>query len=229
MKSSKYRWYSSNIPLDVEALYQKLNERRYSGSGRGFELIDYAKNRVLAKFIEKRVQNEVVIDPYGEESTFKSIQYIVFTAEFVVLGGGVVLVRIANPPRSIKGFLNLLDEMVDGRVVMSVVSIDIIAFYQFIQRLKNVRQLKVTKAVVCNIPFNRNTSAKIELTSSSNAIEEFREKYRSENFSLAKIALTSRISGEDAFVEVSQNGSIVCSEQFLDVVDNYVGASLRAS
>lgn len=218
----KFRWYSTKLKSDFDTFYQLLLKRPYSGSGRGFEIIDFTTSKIVVKYIEKQMTRASVLDPYGDETTYDIVNFVVFNVEFNFSKRNPVLIKMIDPPRSTNGFFDALNEMVLEPIGLSSIKFNLEYFYQYISQLERIADIRVTSLHVSNIPFNKNTFAKMELNSSTNAFIEFKEKYKSNNYQISKISLRCRYAKEDIFWEGTSSGLVICSPILGVIIEKYI-------
>jgi hypothetical protein len=222
MQSCVFRWYLTSLAIEIDALYDLLLRKRYSGSGCGFEINEYSKKRISLKFIERIEIKEVVLDPSGDESVYSLVRFVVFEVDFFHDKGIKIVMKVKNPPRSMASFLDALRETTQFRVHISPIIVNVEDVYRSVIKNTGVTQVVVKKAILRDIPFNRHTSAKIELTSSANAFDEFKEKYKSDNYTLSRMFISARISGKDEFLDVSRSGIVKGSDGILHLAEKYL-------
>ncbi len=222
----KIRWYNTKLKSDFETFYQLIINRPYSGIGRGFEIIDFTTSRILAKYIEKQVTRASVLDPYGDETTYDIVNFVVFNVEFNFSKRNPLLIKMIDPPRSTSGFFDVLNEMILEPLGIDPIKINLEDFYQYISHLERIADIRVTSLHVSKIPFNKNTFAKMELNSSTNAFLEFKEKYKSSSYQISKMSLKFRHAKEDVFWEGTSSGLMSCSPILSSIIERYISKSV---
>lgn len=222
----KLRWYSTKLKSDFDSFYQSILNRPYSGSGRGFEIIDFTTSKIFAKYIEKQVTRASVLDPYGDETTYDIVNFVVFNVAFNFSKRNPLLIKMIDPPRSTSGFFDTLNEIFLEPLGIESIKLNLEEFYQHISHLQRITDVKVTSLHVSKIPFNKNTFAKMELSSSTNAFLEFKEKYRSNSYQISKISMRCRHTKEEVFWEGTSSGLVNCSSALSDIIEKYISQSV---
>ena len=220
---NRYRWYKLNFKLQFRDVVDRIKESPYSdGNAIGFNLVELTKSRLSAKYIEQQLIVEELLHPFGEIEEVTRVNYIIFKFDLIYLHDGLMIMKMIDPPNSLKGFLGKLNEIFNSDFSISKMTFKIDLFYDNIKANNSIDRYTVSKLFINSIPFSNNTIAKIQLLSKGNAYEEVREKYKRKNYELGKIKIDARINGVTEFIEVSSAGTILYSNGLNNIVETYV-------
>jgi hypothetical protein len=215
MTTLKTKWFKIRLPLNLKETHKALLENHYKTGGKsGFEIIEYTDSLLRAKFIEKIVSQEIVIDPFGNEGLLESVRYLIFEFSIISLYENDYLIKILFPPRSMKSFINIIYDIFGFGFFIQPVSFDLKIFLIAIEKNLNPTQLKVIKVNASGLVLTETSSAKLEIKSSKHAYHDLLEKFNCDNFTIDNMRISLRIDGVDGFIEVSKAGSICFSDRY---------------
>jgi len=223
MKTSRLRWLVAEYDLSLSGFASALNEIQY-GNKRpiGFELIDVKKNMFLARFIQRENKVEEIINPLGKIEKYESTRYIVFDFKVTRLTKGKALIRVIDPPASLKSFIMLISDICDKKLSIEKVELDLVLFYRKIKTIDSVIRYDFIGLQASGIQFGKTSIAKMELASSSNVFDDFLAKYKNKKYKLEKIKFKARVNSSDELVELSSSGLAKCTKGIESVLENYV-------
>jgi hypothetical protein len=233
MKTNRVRWFQARIPCAFEDVYQQFKSNQYTHEfGSGFEVLDYGSRALSARYMEKIIEKSVLINPFGEEEVVETVLYCVVEFKVVSIDKGRFIFKVVNAPKSIKRFVDKLYTLFAFGFVIDQMKFNVARFYDhFVEELKPNRLL-IKKAKVSGVPLGDKSTARMEITSLSNAYEEFMLAYKDSKYHLDKICMSLRLSGCDALVEVSSSGAMrypACIETDIDefVISNATAICLN--
>ncbi|HCK2569182.1 TPA: hypothetical protein NY587_005193, partial [Escherichia coli] len=103
----KTKWFTANFPAGLDSLYQSIINTPFdSDKGWGFSINSYEENAISSRYIEKVEVNEIIVDPYGNETQYTQLKYIQFNFWLYTTKGKNFILIIESPPRSIKNFIS---------------------------------------------------------------------------------------------------------------------------
>jgi len=223
MKTSRLRWFIAEFDLSISGLASALNEVQYGiKKPVGFEIIDIKKNIILAKFIQRETKVEEIINPLGKVEKYESTRYIVFDFKVTRLAKGKALIRVINPPASLKSFVMLISDICDNKLSIEKVELDLVSFYKKIENIDSIIRYDFIGLQASGIQFGKTSIAKMEIVSSSNVFEEFLYKYNNKKYKLDKIKFKARVNSGDELAELSSSGSAKCTKGIESVLEKYV-------
>lgn len=220
----KTKWFNANFPCGLDSLYKAIINTPFdSDKGWGFSINSYEDNTISSKYIERVELNEIIIDPYGNETEFNHFKYIQFKFWFCKTQKNKFILVIESPPRSIKSFISNIIKTTQADFNVSCINIRVDDFIQFIT--PHFERVKVHKAKLKDLTFSKTTSGILELESSSDAIEEINNIFKNAKFTIDKVKLNVKTFSGFETLEVNTNGSINFSEdmfkEIFSTVENF--------
>ncbi|MDT8624141.1 hypothetical protein RRW91_13755 [Klebsiella grimontii] len=220
----KTKWFNANFPCGLDSLYKAIINTPFdSDKGWGFSINSYEENTISSKYIERVELNEIIIDPYGNETEFNHFKYIQFKFWFCKTQKNNFILVIESPPRSIKSFISNIIKTTQADFNVSCINIRIDDFIQCIT--PHFERVKVHKAKLKDLTFSKTTSGTLELESSSDAIEEINNIFKNAKFTIDKVKLNVKTFSGFETLEVNTNGSINFSEdmfkEIFSTVENF--------
>lgn len=213
----KTKWFTANFPAGLDSLYQSIINTPFdSDKGWGFSINSYEENAISSRYIEKVEVNEIIVDPYGNETQYTQLKYIQFNFWLYTTKGKNFILIIESPPRSIKNFISNIIKSTHSNFNVSNLNIKIEDFIYFLT--PHFEKIQVHKAKLKDLTFSKHTSGILELESSSDALMEIRNIFKNANFTIDKVKLNVKdVTGYES-LEINTNGSISLSEQIFDKV-----------
>ncbi|ECV4394108.1 hypothetical protein DMI89_24845, partial [Salmonella enterica subsp. enterica serovar Typhimurium] len=208
----KTKWFTANFPAGLDGLYQSIINTPFdSDKGWGFSINSYEENAISSRYIEKVEINEIIVDPYGNETQYTQLKYIQFNFWLYTTKGKNFILIIESPPRSIKNFISNIIKSTHSDFNVSNLNIKIEDFIYFLT--PHFEKIQVHKAKLKDLTFSKHTSGILELESSSDALMEIRNIFKNANFTIDKVKLNVKdVTGYES-LEINTNGSISLSEQ----------------
>ncbi|EPU0525020.1 hypothetical protein ACVUBC_002453 [Escherichia coli] len=213
----KTKWFTANFPAGLDSLYQSIINTPFdSDKGWGFSINSYEENAISSRYIEKVEVNEIIVDPYGNETQYTQLKYIQFNFWLYTTKGKNFILIIESPPRSINNFISNIIKSTHSDFNVSNLNIKIEDFIYFLT--PHFEKIQVHKAKLKDLTFSKHTSGILELESSSDALMEIRNIFKNANFTIDKVKLNVKdVTGYES-LEINTNGSISLSEQIFDKV-----------
>ena len=213
----KTKWFTANFPAGLDSLYQSIINTPFdSDKDWGFSINSYEENAISSRYIEKVEVNEIIVDPYGNETQYTQLKYIQFNFWLYTTKGKNFILIIESPPRSIKNFISNIIKSTHSDFNVSNLNIKIEDFIYFLT--PHFEKIQVHKAKLKDLTFSKHTSGILELESSSDALMEIRNIFKNANFTIDKVKLNVKdVTGYES-LEINTNGSISLSEQIFDKV-----------
>lgn len=208
----KTKWFTANFPCGIDGLYETIINTPFdSDKGWGFSIISYEGNFISSNYIEKIELNEIIIDPYGNETEFNHFKYIQFKFWFCKTQKNNFILVLESPPRSIKSFISNIIKATQSDFNVSYLNIRIDEFIQLLTPYFD--KVQVHKAKLKDLTFSKTTSGILELESSSDAIEEMKNIFKNAKFTIDKVKLNIKTCNNFESLEVNTNGSISFPEE----------------
>ncbi len=165
----KTKWLKVKIPIELTKFIDILNENQYRlESKNGFELIDFNKTELHAKFIEKVISKEVIIDPFGNSNEIEITRYLIINFSIYKINSNSYFLIVESPPRSLKCLTDKLYKIIGFGIFFSNLEINIIYFIKNIQEKYGFSSTKINSLKIGNIYLSKKTTGVIDLNPPSN-------------------------------------------------------------
>ncbi|MEZ8649544.1 hypothetical protein AB6D92_11245 [Vibrio splendidus] len=213
------KWNLLNIKVSISELVEQLVVSSFKDDAPyGFEVITFDNSQLVARYHEEYEHIDSYFDPLGKEEIVRSVRYKFVNVRFRFLGDGKYLVQLENLPRtSISLFMNLKIAL-ETDISVSDVKFDIESLLETISTNEDVRQFKVKQASFSSIYLNEKSRAKLEITSTKNALVEFRNSFDYKKYAIDKVKCDFRLNGESLYLELRRSGVISHSKSLVDLL-----------
>lgn len=172
----RLKWLELFTDYTTANLAQLLSEHRFSESSLfGFELIDVARQKIVARFVQQETITETSQDPFGEHVATTYVRYTRFDFRILKNSSRHVLC-IHSPPRSLRNFLSALNRALNGDCAVGELSVDICAFIKLARINLSSKGVKVIQAVYFDVPLTNESTCKVQIASERDAISDFEAK-----------------------------------------------------
>jgi hypothetical protein len=223
MIQSRQKWFNIEGNLTFASLIDKLNSFPYKEDNQiGFDVLEIQTKRIFARYIECQKITEELHHPFGEIETVSSIKYVIFHFETIPLEKHSFLIKVVNPPVSLKGFVKALSILFQGDFSISKVRIDVEDFFNYLIKSNSGGRHSVEKLLVSSIPFGEKTVAAISLKSTDNAYKEFKKRHTGDKYKIEKISIMLRFNAEWESIKISSSGLIICTSNLNYLVEKYI-------
>jgi hypothetical protein len=204
-------------------MINKLNSVPYNeGTNIGFDVLEIKPKRLFSRYIERQIIIEELHHPFGDVEKINLVKYIIFQFEVIHLNNDFFLIKIINPPQSLRNFVKTLSGLFHGDFFISRVGIDVEDCFNSLLQSNCISRFSVEKLIASSISFGEKTIASINLRSTDNAYKEFKKRYSNTKYKLDKIMMTLRFNDEWGFIEISSSGLISCTSGLDTLVEKYI-------
>lgn len=223
MIQNRQNWFNVRCNLPFRSMINKLNSTPYNeGTNIGFDVLEINPKRLFSRYIERQVVIEELRHPFGDVEKINLVRYIIFQFEVIHIKSDFFLIKIINPPQSLKNFVNTLSELFHGDFFISRVGIDVEDCFNVLLQSGRISRFSVEKLMASCISFGEKTIASINLRSTDNAYKEFKKRYNNTKSKLDKLMMTLRFNDEWESIEISSSGLIICTAGLDKLVEKYI-------
>lgn len=180
-----------------------------SGNGLGCSLLNikYDDTSFLSTFYQEVKRHEKTVDLNGDENIFTFNYYIHQNFSFHFIKSRIFLI-IQEPNKYSKNLIDFLSSIFKLKLSFKTKKIDL---NNFIQKAEKLPQFQILKARFNEISLSKNSKASLEVTSSNNALIDFKNVFGNIYYDLARIKVT--FFDENTYhLELSKNGLIFFSK-----------------
>ena len=223
MIQSRQKWFNIEGNISFTSLIERFNSFPYKEDKQiGFDVLEIQPKKIFARYIECQKITEELHHPFGGIETVSSIKYVIFQFETIPLNKHNFLIKVINPPISLKGFVKALSILFQGDFFMSKIRIDVEDFFSYLIKSNSVGRYTVEKLLVSSIPFGEKTVAAISLKSTDNAYKEFKKRHIDNQYKIEKISIMLRFNAEWQRIKISSFGLIICTSSLNNLVEKYI-------
>lgn len=215
MAKNKWLRISTKFTLsEISSLLAGAEFRR--GGSEGVDLTEVDDDFIKARFIEEILDTEIYINPFGEEIRYEIRRYS--TVAFVVFpqGGDRFLLRVDNPPRSIKNLVAFLSGLLGFGFSISPLSIEILPFIEGIKNRYQAWKFRISKIRVGSLHLADSTIARIEVASKYDAYNDLAKSIKLDGGVIEKVSLTVEHSDFGGIIEFSTSGSMCGEDELIE-------------
>jgi hypothetical protein len=171
----RIKWLEVLSEVSLRVVAQRLGDREFRRNGAliGFDLQDVSTDRICARYIREEHVRELDIDPYGSEFDRTYIRYFVFGFSLSKAGERLLL-RVESPPRSLREFVSELTQVFNHDLAIQEIDVDLGEFTKRFKASGMVSRIKTRSAVFSNVPLTESSHGRIVVTSSDDAVKDFR-------------------------------------------------------
>lgn len=211
------KWLALSLAKSTSEIPGLLNTHKYlRGRATGFELTDVQKNRVQGRFIEEIISNEIIIDPFGDEILNSVRRYSIFDFQISPLRKHQFVVRINNPPRSLRNFIAALSETFGFGFAIEQLDIDILAMIRHLRKASDTKHLAIVRVRMAQVPLSNSSLAKVEVVSNGDAYQDLQKYMDVKQAILERATVELTEGGITNQIELVSTGVISGETEVLD-------------
>lgn len=214
---TRSKWLALTVEAPILKIAELLNDHQFKrGCTVGFELVELKKDSIRGKFIEEIIDNETIIDPFGEKTLNSVRRYSIFDFLVLPLEKNRFLLRINNPPRSLKNFISILSDVLDFGFYVEPLEVDILAMIQHIKFINSAKDWSIKKIRMSQVRLSESSIAKIEVTSEGDAYQDLRDHMNVKNALLERVTIEYKEANTTSEIELTSKGLISCDISMLE-------------
>ncbi|HIF9364991.1 TPA: hypothetical protein ACX6SR_000125 [Photobacterium damselae] len=215
MALQRVRWNKVKLNYSLNEISNILNRNKYNEvRGYGFTEIRVDSGILNAVYSELNKRVVEIEDPFGNIVTdeVNDYNYIYFSLQNITMNS--YLMSIFTPPKSLKSFVNNLQEVFNFSFYISSVDFNLIDYIETIKNNCLVNEFYVYKLKASSIVVNENSKAILELTSKYNALVDINTILLDKKYILERIKARAFMNGEKVCFEISKSGAFLSDEEF---------------
>ncbi|MGR5078840.1 hypothetical protein [Photobacterium swingsii] len=214
------KWYKLRADLSLVDIASKLNVHQYKQDDPfGFDVINNSDKSITIRYSERYFHTESFLNVYGDVVIDESVRYKVVTFNMIPISDGFFLIHMENTPRSSLELFSNFETVIESAISVSTVLFNVMNLLEMIRERSDVRQFKIKKAVFSGITLTPKSRAKIEVTSTGDALIDFNKKHKSEAFIIDKLNCHFRLDSKDLTLELRKTGVISHSKQLTSILN----------
>lgn len=220
----KTKWVEFSVRKNQGQIISAFSERQFSKTTPvGFDLLEIFPNRIYGKFIQEIIDTDEFVDPFGNEVKNVSRRYITIDFNIFSIAENKFLLRVDDPPRSLKTLISLMSETLGQEFSIKIISVDILKFLLFLSKNLNRPKISIKKVYLNDVKIKDLSLAKISVTSEFDAYQDICETIDLYGSSFERALLKIDVPGEQVYdIEVSSGGVIIGHDMFFSIYNNLV-------
>lgn len=136
---TRYRWYQAEWPTTIRTLAKRIKAKAFNDNASEGFVIDRVRDDFLeARYVERLVYTDHVLDPFGRELTFERVEFR--QVSFRVSAGWPGL-ELVDAPRSSQSLVSQLSEATDFTVAIVPLSVDVLKWAHALQEEMGITAL----------------------------------------------------------------------------------------
>lgn len=208
---TRLKWVEISTSFPLKSVPSLLQEKKYIPEINfcGFELLEISRSAVTAKFIQEFKLSDVQIDPFGKEVSSTITRYS--TTIFTILEiNGRKLMRIAQPPRTLRDLVLNISSALDGDFFAQEIRIDVIKFLDYFKGKVQLGHARVRSALFVDVPLTESSTGRVLVDSSRDAIFDFNKCLKGGRLDKVTLELVNEFGISP--LEITYRGSLVHDE-----------------
>ena len=212
----RIKWLSANISDKlITNLKRKMLEFDYNDGSDGFRLESTEFGKLIGKYIIKKVEENTALDPFGNEYSYKTIQYDIYR---FIIRNSTPQITLIDPPRAVNFFLNKLSNLTNHEIVISQIDLDINMWLLGV--CKEHRNMKVIKFISSGIMLSNTITGKIILSGTEDVRFHINRLTDKKDIVADKVRI--KLEDNSIEIEMSRNGAASLFGKYIDnsIVDS---------
>lgn len=216
---TRIRFIVARLEASIDSIADTFNNTPYTEKrGIGISSRNLGSTSLSATFIEKRIVIEEIKYPTGDVEQAERIKYVYIDFEIIPYRGSYYLIKIGNPPASLKSFIAHIGELFPSLSIEKY-KFDLKKFYKTIKGNKILLFCKATSLKASSVPFSEKSVARIEVISENDAYQELKKIYGEKAYSLDRLIFSlSSPEGESELTVASTGAACFDNDTHKDVL-----------
>ncbi|MFQ6249957.1 hypothetical protein [Yersinia enterocolitica] len=221
MTTLRCKWVKMEFSASLDDVSNALYRNRFVETAKvGYDIVSLNHDILDAIYIEKITLNEKIVYPNGEENFLEYERYSYIKFSLRKIKSNIYILKIEDAPKSLGGFFNSFKSALGISLSIEAIKIDILYLVKIIMKNNDFSQVKISQVKVSGIKINNESSAKIEVNSISNALDDFQIKYKNKDFLLDSAKVLFKYDRHQVVIELKKSGVTVNSPKVLYVIEN---------
>ncbi|WP_367351797.1 hypothetical protein [Achromobacter animicus] len=230
MATAKTKWIELNADLGMRAIAARLSKAPFTlHNSLGFELLEARGKRLEARYIERFVQHESVVDPFGHVQQVETVRYTIFRFYLLVLEEGRYVMVLINAPRSVRSFVDAFSSVLNAGMSVAVSRFDVLSLMHIIRSAPGIGNLTVRKIKASGPILDGQASVRLELQSRGNASDDLRKAFPKLNAVVERVCFQFFHDGAVESGELSSSGVLAISEHLVDLFVDLMAPTITSA
>lgn len=227
MKLIRCKWHIIKTEKKFSEIVSVITSNRFhAGTLMGFEIDLLEHKSVDAQYIERYEHVESIVHPDGSDEIIKSTRFNYLSFSIIKSSENIFVMRLDNTPKSTSGFYRFLQNSFPSGFSIEVIKLNIDDFLTKFKKTAPISQFKILQTKISNIMLNRYSSAKVEISSTKNALSDCADFVAGNKFTVDCVKCNFDYNEESETLEIRKTGTIILSENLLLDIQRVIMAEL---
>ncbi|MDP3457427.1 hypothetical protein [Methyloversatilis sp.] len=222
------KWLCLSTSCNHKSVTEQIRSNRYNTEeNRGFDISFRDSLKIGATFIEKTIEREIVIDPFGESTSIETTRYLSTSFHLHLLESKQdtrYALEILSPRKSIRSLIFTLSDVLRGAVVDEI-KIPLIAAFNKIKKSSPDARIRRIKA--SSIKISEKSIASIDITSIEEADNDFFRAFGESDSIIERIWVTAPFDTYPHQFELSRSGNSTVDDFYKEKASDFILSLLK--
>lgn len=214
------KFFDIQITGHIGSIFSSVSMDKYSDeNAKGFVIDKFINEKIIGRFIYKKIFDVVTKDPFGNELTNEQIIYEIFN--FIIDSRNNLLI-LYDAPKSLKLFLSSLSIASGYKITIDQFKCNLFEFYQFIA--KKSQKISLNSIEIDKLQIAGDVNVRLTITGGQD-IEKYisTATYNKKKYEVKLLKFKSLIDGLDISVIVTSSCQIKSNtERMNDAISNKI-------
>lgn len=223
MSSNRYRWYLVGASLSFPDFVRLVQDDLYlDDKDSGFDFWDLKRRSFTARYIAKRMVGVERVDPFGRVSVLEDVVFSYVEFEISLVRKGLYLLKVVNPPASLKKFMWAIGSICGDRSYVDPVRFSLDDLYEDYRRDSGFSRVSVRSLRVKNVSVSPDALGRVDLISQRDAYKELRSWLAGRKYTIDRLNIIGYEDGNEVAVQISSSGLIRCDSVHSEFFTSYI-------
>lgn len=200
---ARIRWFRANWPISLRALVAKMKTTEFNAESQDGFILERARDSLIeGQYIEKRLLEDVAVDPFGNEQRTESVDYRRVRFRIV---REFPQIQVWNTSRSLHGFVSRLAEMNNFALAIEPVIVNVEKWCEILS-LSDQWEAQFAAIQIGEIAFQDGVVGKMFLRG-ENAREVMKQLVKSLKHSVERVIVRVTVGGKAKSVQLFKDGA----------------------
>jgi len=207
---TRVRWLQTSWPYGIRTLAARLKPYAFHADAADGFLVERVRDSFLqGRHVEKVFTEEVIRDPFGNETTFSRLSYRQVEFQF---SAAYPQIELRNFPRGIQTFLTRTSQAIDFAAAFVAVQVDVFRWADSIRR-QFPKHFRIDLAQLTDVFIEDDVTAKMVLISPHDIRAAFARFADSRRHTVERVQINFDNEGAEVCVQLSADGTLRSSDE----------------
>jgi len=205
------RWFNAEWTASIRSLANRIKAVPFTKDGfDGFVLDRVRDNAIEARYVEKLVFQEKIVDPFGNEESFERVSYR--QTAFSIFSSFPSL-QLLDSPRNTEGFTSKLLELSKFDLAISPLSVDALSWAICLEKKLN-REVYIDSLRIAGLQLENGVVAKVHVRGDRDVRDALKPIIKGRTYTLENVQLRASLGGRKFAMVVTKGGGASFPEEF---------------